>query len=373
MDGTKFYEYILVYVDDCLVVGTNPKEVLNLLESDYKYRLKDVGPPTRFLGARIGTVTLEGQDTWFISAEAYLEKAIATIEERFGKLDTLFPKSKLATPAPTDFHPELDTTDFLDDEDVTLYQSYIGIIRWAIELGRIDLSHFGATMAKFSVAPRQGHLAALIRGFGYVKKHLKSRIVIDNEPRDWSHISWTSKDWSRFYPNTPNEVMPPDMPEPRGSPVQINLFCDAAHATDLITRRSTTGFVFFLNGTPIQWFAKRQNTIESSTFGSEFVALKIATEANDALRYKLRMFGVEIDGPTNAFCDNQSVVTNVMNPESTLSKKHNAIAYHKVRECVAMKALRVQHEMGRWNCSDVLTKFLPAESHYRCCGCMLYR
>jgi hypothetical protein len=62
----------------------------------------------------------------------------------------------------------------------------------------------------------------------------------------------------------------------------------------------------------------------SSTFGSEFVALKIATEMNDALCYKLRVFGVPIDGPTNGFFDNNSVVVNVNHPESTLNKKHMA-------------------------------------------------
>jgi len=85
------------------------------------------------------------------------------------------------------------------------------------------------------------------------------------------------------------------MPEPLGEPVQINLFVDAAHATDLIIRRSTTGIVIFINGAPIMRYSKRQNTIEASTFGSEFVALRIATEMNEGLRYKLRMFGVPLD------------------------------------------------------------------------------
>ena len=111
------------------------------------------------------------------------------------------------------------------------------------------------------------------------------------------------------------------MPEPRGKSVQINMFCDASHASCLQSRRSTTGIIFFLNGAPITWYSKRQNTIESSAFGSEFVALKIATEMNEGIRYKLRMMGVPIDGPTNCFCDNQSVVTNVSNPESVLNKK----------------------------------------------------
>jgi hypothetical protein len=57
------------------------------------------------------------------------------------------------------------------------------------------------------------------------------------------------------------ELVPGDAPEPLGEAVQINMFCDAAHATDLITRRSTSGIIFFLNGTPINWYSRRQNTI----------------------------------------------------------------------------------------------------------------
>jgi hypothetical protein len=66
---------------------------------------------------------------------------------------------------------------------------------------------------------------------------------------------------------------------------------------------------------------KSPKHIESSTFGSEVVTLIIATEAteaNDALHYKLRMFGIPLDGPTKTFCDNKSAVINVTNPESTL-------------------------------------------------------
>lgn len=372
-DGSRYYEYFLVYVDDCLVVSENPRDILTRLEQEYKYRLKDVGPPKRFLGARIGEVMLDGHKTWYISAQDYLEKALEGVIQRFGKLESLFSSSKLQTPAPTNFHPEIDDTPFLDVDDITLYQSYIGVLRWAVELGRVDIAHFAGTMAKFSVAPREGHLTAVVRCFAYLHKHLQSAIVFDADFRNWDEVKWVSKDWKRFYPDAIAEPLPPNMPEPLGNPVQVNLFCDAAHATDLVTRRSTTGFVIFVNGTPVQWYSKQQNTIESSTFGSEFVALKIATEANDAIRYKLRMFGIPIMGPTNVFCDNKSVVTNVSNPESTLTKKHNAVAYHKVRESVAMESIRVAHERGKSNCSDVFTKFLPEEAHFHCCKSMLYR
>jgi hypothetical protein len=71
------------------------------------------------------------------------------------------------------------------------------------------------------------------------------------------------------------------------------------------------------------------------------------------------MFGIPIDGPSNVFCDNQSVVTNSTVPESTLKKKHNAIAYHRVRESVAAGAIRIAYVQSKSNNADMLTKPLP--------------
>jgi hypothetical protein len=207
--------------------------------------------------------------------------------------------------------------------------------------------------------------------FAYLKKHICSKLVVDRYPRDWSGKDWHSGDWSEFYPGA-QEAIPMNMPEPRGNAVQINMFVDAAHGNCHVTRRSTTGIVFFLNGTPVKWYSKRQNTIECSTFGSEFVALRIAIEMNESIRYKLRMFGVPIDGPTNGFCDNEGVVKNVTRPESTLQKKHNALAYHKVRESCAAQVVRICHEPGKTNLADLLTKFLPNPAHKNCCTCILY-
>jgi hypothetical protein len=106
----------------------------------------------------------------------------------------------------------------------------------------------------------------------------------------------------------------------------LPLLVDANHAGNVITRRSHTGIIIYVQNAPIIWFSKRQNMVESSSFGSEFVALRTAKEDMIvALRYKLRMFGVPIDGPANVFCDNNDVVKNTTIPESMLAKKHNAI------------------------------------------------
>mmetsp|Transcript_2147 Transcript_2147/g.3296 ORF Transcript_2147/g.3296 Transcript_2147/m.3296 type:complete len:227 (+) Transcript_2147:4733-5413(+) len=221
-------------------------------------------------------------------------------------------------------------------------------------------------MSRYAAAPREDQLTKLLGIFAYIKKHLQSRLVFDFRTRDWSSINWLNHDWKEYYPEA-HEGIPSNAPPPRGKAVQINMFCDASHATDLITRRSTTGIIFFLQGTPIVWYSKRQNTVESSTFGSEFVALKIATEMVEGLRYRLRMMGVPIDGEVNTFCDNDSVVKNVTNPASTLSKKHNAIAYHKVRESVAAGTQRIAYEPGRYNVADILTKILSGPSFKSCC------
>jgi hypothetical protein len=87
--------------------------------------------------------------------------------------------------------------------------------------------------------------------------------------------------------------------------------------------------------------------------------MKIAVELIEGLRYKLRMMGVEVDGPTNVFCDNDSVVKNATRPESTLKKKHNAIAYHRTREAQAAGIIRIAKEDGKTNLADLFTKLLP--------------
>ena len=146
------------------------------------------------------------------------------------------------------------------------------------------------------------------------------------------------------------------MPTPKGKKAYITCYADSDHAGDLVTRRSTTGILLFVNNTPIKWYTKRQNTIETSTYGAELVALRIATELAMEFRYKLRMMGIPIDDSSVLLCDNKSTVLNVTLPSSTLKKKHNAIAYHRVRECVAAKIIRVGHISGVDNLADILTK-----------------
>lgn len=230
-----------------------------------------------------------------------------------------------------------------------------------MELGRIDIAFCVASMSKYIVQPRIGHLNELFHLFGYLKSHDRSRIVMDASRPQVDERRFIKQDWTEFYRDA-KEPIPPNAPEPRGiNSVVMSCFVDADHAGDRITRRSHTGIIIFVNRAPIMWYSKQQNTVETSTFGSEFVAARIAVELIESLRYKLRMFDIPIDGLTNVYCDNDSVCSNSTKPESTLKKKHNAIAYHRVREAVAAGTIRVAWEPTDTNIADMLTKCLVAQ------------
>lgn len=119
-----------------------------------------------------------------------------------------------------------------------------------------------------------------------------------------------------------------------------------------------------MNQAPIVWFLKCQNTVESSTYGSEFITLKTAIDLIEALHYKLHMFGIAFGGlmsicPTNIFCDNEEVVLNTTHSESTIKRKHTYIAYHWCQEAEAARYVHVGFIKGNENPADVLTKLLP--------------
>ena len=162
-----------------------------------------------------------------------------------------------------------------------------------------------------------------------------------------------------LYPDA-SETKPHNMPEPRGKEVDVSVFVDADHAGNRVTRRSHSGIIIFLNMAPVLWYLKRQNTVETSTFGSEFIALRVAVELTESIRYKLRMFGVPVPESARILCDNKSVVDSSMYPESRLKKKHYSIAHHRVREAVAAGTILIYFERSESNLADLLTKPLTA-------------
>jgi hypothetical protein len=373
--ATDHYEMILVYVDDILVFAQDPQKIMIAIGECYELKPESVKEPDIYLGANMEKVQLpNGKTEWAMSPRTYIKSAIKVVETMLVEDgDEMKLKSTAKNPFPNGYRPELDISTELNDEMATRFMQLVGILRWAVELGRIDICTELSQLSQHQSLPRRGHLEAAYHIFAYLKKHDNGgRIVFDpiTPVIDVRSLS-NAADWTDFYGDVAEEL-PPQMPEPKGKTVTTSCFVDANHAGNVVTRRSHTGILIYVQNAPIIWYSKRQNTVEASSFGSEFVALRIAKEMIVALRYKLRMFGVPIDGPTNVFCDNNGVVKNTSIPHSTLLKKHNAINYHAVREAVAAQIIRVIKEDGMTNLADLFTKILTADRRRALCRHIQY-
>jgi hypothetical protein len=141
--------------------------------------------------------------------------------------------------------------------------------------------------------------------FAHLKKYHKAEMVFDPSDPVINESDFELQDWtsSEFGHVQGREEIPSNMPEPRGLGFVMHAKVDSDHVSDT-TRRSRTGFLVYLNCAPIYWMSKKQASIESSTFGSEFTAMKQCCEYLQGLRYKLRMMGIPVKGPADILGDN---------------------------------------------------------------------
>ena len=357
---------MLVYVDDLLCIAHDATMPLQEVMSDFKFKNDAISPPEIYLGARLQKKDLNGKKVWTMSSRDYTKAIIANLEDRLKKKNaqTKLPSKGVKTPMASSYVPELDMSEELDGDGITMFQELIGELRWAIEIGRVDIHTEVSMLSAYQASPRRGHLEQVIHIYGYLKKYEKLTLYFDPQVPILGDIadfdSHTPEIFREQYRDA-EEQIPENMPKPRGRMVATTAYVDASHAANKMTRRSHTGFIIFVNRAPIIWYSKRQNTVESSTFSSEFIALKTCMESIVALRYKLRMFGIPFEGPTQVLCDNKSVVDNSSRIESKLNKKHNAIAYHAVRWSVAAATIIVGKIDGELNLSDAMTKRLTAQ------------
>ena len=346
------YEYIAVFVDDLCIASRDPQSIINELSDpngEHRYQFKGVGPITYHLG---GNFKRDKDGTLAYSAQSYIEKTVDAYERIYGEK----PK-EYSCPLEPDDHPELDTTPEMGPDGQQKYQSLIGQLQWAISLCRFDIQVAVMSLSRFRTAPREGHLERAKRVVGYLRKHPDGAIRFRTGIPDYSGIEPPQYDWMQSVYGCPQEDTG-NHPNPLGKAVRTTTFKDANLMHDLITGRSASGIFHMVNQTPVAWFSKRQNTVETATYGSEFVAARLAVEQIQDLRYTLRDLGVPLDGPAWLFGDNQSVVTSSTLPHSKLNKRHNALCYHKVREACAA-GMRFVHCTSVQNVADVLTKFLP--------------
>ena len=193
--------------------------------------------------------------------------------------------------------------------------------------------------------------------FGYLKANPKRKLFFDPQHPTIDERLFAAHDCYDFYQDT-KDVIPADALTPKVNVVSTHFFVDTDHAGDRSDRRYQTRVLIFVNKSPIICYSKQYNTVETSNFLREFIALNTATELIEALWYKLQMFGIPIEGPSKMFCNNESVYKNVLTHDSTLKKKNISIFYHKCRESVAAGLDWISKEGKATNLYNMFTKIL---------------
>ena len=347
------------------MVSDNAESILrNEIGRYFELKEASIGPPKMYLGAGIRKVKLDnGMEAWAASSSQYIQAAVRNVEEYIEKSHHKRWRipNKVDTPMRSTYRPKLDVSEELSSSNASYYQSLIGILRWIVELGRVDVCLEVSMMSSHLALPRKGHMEQVMQIFGYLRKYHNAELVFDPSDPTINEQDFERRDWasSEFRHVEGREDLPPNMLEPSGLGFTIVAKVDADHASDTVTRRSRTGILVYLNCSLIHWWSKKQASIESSSFGAEFIAMKQCCEYLCGLRYKLRMMGMPCDGPSHIYGDNQSVLANTTMPDSMLKKKSQSITYHLVREGSAHGEWRTAYVNTHDNEADLLTKSLP--------------
>ena len=337
-------------LDDLLIACTCASEFIHTLKRKHNLKIKGDGPLKYHLGC---DYHLDQDGTLVALSKKYISKILDSFHQMFP--GEIVPQVK--SPLDKNDYSELDISDLASDDLITKFMCMIGQLQWAVILGRCDILAHAMPMPRFRLAPKVGHIERMKRIYGYLSRTKHYALRFRTEEPNYMHLPELEYDWTRIYGNVLEEI-PKDPPEPLGKSATTTTFLDANLLHDLMTGRSVTAVLHFFNLTPGDWYSKRQATVENATYGSEFVAAKTATEQIVDIIQTLRYLGVSIKSKAYMFGDNKSVVKRSKVPHSLLSKRHNILSYHRVREAFVAKILVFHWCDSSQNKSDILSKHL---------------
>jgi hypothetical protein len=319
---------LALYVDD-LLLASNDSDFLDNFKSalSREFEMRDLGEAKYIVGLEIRRNRALRQ--LFLTQEGYIRRIL----DRYGMANisgVTLPMSqhaKFAVQEPlTD-----DEEQFMHDKP---FNSVLGACMYAMVGTRPDIAYAVGALAKFMTCPRPEHWKALIHLLRYLKNTQHQGILY-------------------------NGTSP--------SPEILQLYCDADHASDLITRRSTTGYVALLSGGAIAWRSKRQPHVSSSSTEAEYIALYYATLETVWLRGLLADIGLHQSQPTPIYDDSNGAMALASNPENQTRAKHIDIAYHGTREHIHMKnTICLRRVDTQFMVADLLTKAVSASKVAYC-------
>ena len=213
-----------------------------------------------YLGAKLrNNVTSNGVECWSLSPSKYVQEACKNCREYLkenhdGKF--VLPKDA-ANPFPVNYEPQIDTSAELDPDEASYFQSLVRIMRWMVEIGRVDIAVECSLLSSHLALPCENHLHACIHVMRYLDLHHNTRLFFDPTRTVVDEGNFDDgANWKDFYGDI-EEAIPDDVPEPRGKSVVLRAMVDSDHAGDKETRCSRTGFVIFMNLALITWMSKK--------------------------------------------------------------------------------------------------------------------
>ena len=201
-DGWEYYEYMVLYTNDAMVVSKNAEQVLQTdLQRYWTLKEESIGPPKYYLGGHIWKVQLDnGVECWSFSSFQYVQAAVKNVKEYSAKQDDANWRlpTKVETPLGTSYLlPKLDVSSELQPTSAGYYMSLIdGMLRWIVELGRAGIYLDSSMLPSHLVLPREGHLHQLFQVFAYLKKYHNTEMVYDPSDPVIAKAAFELKDWT---------------------------------------------------------------------------------------------------------------------------------------------------------------------------------
>ncbi|PNX92176.1 putative copia-type protein [Trifolium pratense] len=304
---------LLVYVDDIILAGNSLEEFDRIKQvMDDEFKIMDLGKLKYFLGIEV----------------AHSKYGISICQRKYC-LDLLHDTGLLGSkPAPTPLDPSIklhqDTSAAY--EDIGGYRRLVGKLLY-LTTTRPDIAFAVQQLSQFLSSPTITHYDTACRVVRYLKG---------------------TPGRGLFYP--------------RSSSIQVLGFADAYWANCLDSRRSTSGYCFFLGSSLISWRAKKQHTVSRSSSEAEYHSLSFASCELQWLLYLLKDLQVTCVRPATLYCDNQSAIHIASNPVFHERTKHLKIDCHFVRDKVQQGVFKLLPISTKSQLADFFTKALPPKS-----------
>jgi transposase InsO family protein len=337
-DGTV---WLLIYVDDILIAAHQLSAVSKAKQQLMAaFEARDLGEANTFLGVNIL------RDRGSRTIKLVQQRMTQDIISRFG-MDSARPLS-----IPLSSSVKLSKEEGMPLDKKYPYSQLVGSLNYLSVCTRPDIAYAVSKLARHMAKPTTVHWQAAKGVVRYLLSTADYGITYGSNSSNGS-ISYQQYVGSAAASSSSNLG------------TGLIGFCDADFAGDLDTRRSTTGYVFMLNGGAVSWQSKLQPTVAASTAESEYMAAAAAVKEGLWLRQLLTDLGTGT-APVKIMADNQSAIKLLRNPISSVRSKHIDVAHHFARERVMRKEVSISYVSTTAQLADIFTKALPRMKLEKC-------